>query len=471
MATEQLRKSSEAQPGSAPHPGRVLVADDQRDVLEALRLLLKSEGYQIETVTSPVRLFETAETREFDVILLDLNYTRDTTSGQEGLDLLARLQLLDSTIPVVVMTAWGSVEVAVEAMRRGARDFIQKPWENERLLSIIRTQIELGRALRKGQRLEAENQLLRNENQFHSGGMIAESPAMQPVLQIISRVGPSDANVLITGENGTGKGVVARVLHAASLRASRPLVTVNVGGLSEGVFESELFGHIKGAFTDAKTDRVGRFELADSGTLFLDEIANVPLPQQTKLLRVLETGEFERVGSSRTRQVNVRIISATNADLGTEVSGNRFRQDLLFRLNTVEIRMPALRDRREDIPLLATHFLKQHSARYRKALAGFDNAAIQALSIHAWPGNVRELDHAIERSVLMAQTTLVRSHDLGLHSGPEGSPRLEDMSLEEVESFLIKKTLARFDGSVSRAAEALGLSRSALYRRLEKFGL
>ena len=471
MATEQLRRSSEAQPGSAPHPGRVLVADDQRDVLEALRLLLKSEGYQIETVTSPVRLLETAETREFDVILLDLNYTRDTTSGQEGLDLLARLQLLDSTLPVVVMTAWGSVEVAVEAMRRGARDFIQKPWENERLLSIIRTQIELGRALRKGQRLEAENQLLRNENQIHSGGMIAESPAMQPVLQIISRVGPSDANVLITGENGTGKGVVARVLHAASLRASRPLVTVNVGGLSEGVFESELFGHIKGAFTDAKTDRVGRFELADSGTLFLDEIANVPLPQQTKLLRVLETGEFERVGSSRTRQVNVRIISATNADLGTEVSGNRFRQDLLFRLNTVEIRMPALRDRREDIPLLAGHFLKQHSARYRKALTGFDSAAIQALSIHPWPGNVRELDHAIERSVLMTQSTLVRSHDLGLHSGPEGSPRLEDMSLEEVESFLIKKTLARFDGSVSRAAEALGLSRSALYRRLEKFGL
>jgi DNA-binding NtrC family response regulator len=470
VATEQLRKTSDAQPLSAPHPGRVLVADDQRDVLEALRLLLKSEGYQIETVTSPVRLLETAESREFDVILLDLNYTRDTTSGQEGLDLLARLQVLDSTLPVVVMTAWGSVEVAVEAMRRGARDFIQKPWENERLLSIIRTQIELGRALRKGQRLEAENQLLRNENQFHPG-MIAESPAMQPVLQIISRVGPSDANVLITGENGTGKGVVARVLHAASLRASRPLVTVNVGGLSEGVFESELFGHIKGAFTDAKTDRVGRFELADSGTLFLDEIANVPLPQQTKLLRVLETGEFERVGSSRTRQVNVRIISATNADLAIEVSGNRFRQDLLFRLNTVEVRMPALRDRREDIPLLAAHFLKQHAARYRKTLAGFDNAAMQALSIHPWPGNVRELDHSIERSVLMAQGTLVKSGDLGLHSGPEGSPRLEEMSLEEVESFLIKKTLARFDGSVSRAAEALGLSRSALYRRLEKFGL
>jgi len=360
-----MHQPAEAPPQPGAHPGRVLVADDQRDVLEAVRLLLKSEGYQIETVTSPPRLIEAAETREFDVILLDLNYTRDTTSGQEGLDLLAKLQALDSTLPVVVMTAWGSVEVAVEAMRRGARDFIQKPWENERLLSIVRTQIELGRALRRGQRLEAENQLLRGDNQLYPR-MIAESPAMQPVLQIISRVGPSDANVLITGENGTGKGVVARVLHSASLRALRSLVTVNVGGLSEGVFESELFGHIKGAFTDAKTDRVGRFELADNGTLFLDEIANVPLAQQTKLLRVLETGEFERVGSSRTRQVNVRIISATNADLATEVAQTRFRQDLLFRLNTVEIKMPSLRERRADIPLLAAHFLKQQIKEQRR---------------------------------------------------------------------------------------------------------
>jgi len=465
-----MHQPAEAPPQPGAHPGRVLVADDQRDVLEAVRLLLKSEGYQIETVTSPPRLIEAAETREFDVILLDLNYTRDTTSGQEGLDLLAKLQALDSTLPVVVMTAWGSVEVAVEAMRRGARDFIQKPWENERLLSIVRTQIELGRALRRGQRLEAENQLLRGDNQLYPR-MIAESPAMQPVLQIISRVGPSDANVLITGENGTGKGVVARVLHSASLRALRSLVTVNVGGLSEGVFESELFGHIKGAFTDAKTDRVGRFELADNGTLFLDEIANVPLAQQTKLLRVLETGEFERVGSSRTRQVNVRIISATNADLATEVAQTRFRQDLLFRLNTVEIKMPSLRERRADIPLLAAHFLKQHSARYRKSMTGFDSAALQLLTSHQWPGNVRELDHAIERAVLMTQGNLVKASDLGLNAGHEGSPKLEDMSLEEVESLLIRKTLARFDGSVSRAAEALGLSRSALYRRIEKFGL
>jgi DNA-binding NtrC family response regulator len=447
---------------------RVLIADDQQDVIEALRLLLKSEGFHIESATSPDQIMSSIESRDFDVALIDLNYTRDTTSGQEGLDLLMRMHAVDSTLPVVVMTAWGSVDVAVEAMRRGARDFVQKPWENERLLSILWTQAELSKALRKGQRLEAENQLLRNQT---SANLIAESPMMQPILQIIARVGPSDANVLITGENGTGKGVIAQVLHSISHRATKPLVTVNAGGLSEGVFESELFGHIKGAFTDAKTDRVGRFELADEGTLFLDEIANISLPQQAKLLRVLETGEFERVGSSKTRKVNVRIISATNADLHAEVTAGRFRQDLLFRLNTVEIRLPALRDRKEDIPLLARHFLKQHSERYRKLVTTFDGAAMQALTDHPWPGNVRELDHAIERSVLMAQGTIVKASDLGLYQSPESSVRLEDMSLEEVECYLIKKTLARFDGNVSKAAEALGLSRSALYRRLEKFGL
>ncbi|HEX9001828.1 MAG TPA: sigma-54 dependent transcriptional regulator, partial [Blastocatellia bacterium] len=402
---------------------RVLIADDQPDVLEALRLLLKSEGFQIETAASPTQILTSIETRDFDVVLIDLNYTRDTTSGQEGLDLLTQIQALDSALPVVVMTAWGSVDLAVEAMRRGARDFVQKPWENERLISILRTQIELGQALRKGQRLEAENQLLRSE---HRSKLIAESPAMQPVLQVIARVGPSDANVMITGENGTGKGVVASVLHSISHRSNKPLVTVNVGGLSEGVFESELFGHIKGAYTDAKTDRVGRFELADEGTLFLDEIANISLPQQAKLLRVLETGEFERVGSSKTRKVNVRIISATNADLNSDVSSGRFRQDLLFRLNTVEIRLPALRDRREDIPLLTRHFLRQHAARYRKLVTDFDQAAMKVLEAHQWPGNVRELDHAIERAVLMAQGTIVKASDLGLYQAAESSARMED---------------------------------------------
>ena len=448
---------------------RILIADDQPDVLEALRLLLKAEEYEIQSVNSPAEVLRALEARDYDVLLMDLNYARDTTSGQEGLDLLSRIQALDSTLPIVVMTAWGSVGVAVEAMRRGARDFIQKPWDNARLLSILRTQTELGHVLRKEQRLEAENKLLRDGEDRPL--LIAESPAMKPVLELINRVGPSDANVLITGENGTGKEVVARTLHALSGRAARPLVTVNAGALSEGVFESELFGHVKGAFTDAKADRVGRFELADGGTLLLDEIGNVPLNLQTKLLRVLETGEFERVGSSKTRRTNARVLSATNADLHKAVEEGRFRQDLLFRLNTVEIHLPPLRERREDIPLLANFFLRQHSRHYGKKVAGFDESAMAALQDYSWPGNIRELNHVTERAILMAQGETVEAPDLGLKREREGSRRLEEMSLEEVESFLIRKALARFGGNVNQAADALGLSRSALYRRLQKYGL
>jgi DNA-binding NtrC family response regulator len=447
---------------------KILIADDQQDVLEALRLLLKTEGFEIETALSPAEVMQAVERQDFDVTLLDLNYARDTTSGREGLDLLAQLQQMDNTLPVVVMTAWSSVDLAVEAIKRGARDFIQKPWDNARLLTILKTQAELGQALRKGQRLEAENRLLRDTSRPM---LIAESAAMKPVLQVINRVAASDANVLITGENGTGKGVIARTLHALSSRAGKPLVTVNIGGISEGVFESEMFGHIKGAFTDAKSDRVGRFELAENGTLFLDEIANLPLTQQPKLLRVLETGEFERVGSSKTRKTNARIISATNADINKEVDEGRFRQDLLFRLNTVEVALPPLRQRREDVPLLALYFLEQHSHRYRKTLTGFTEAATQALLKHSYPGNVRELDHAIERAVLMSQGELIEGSDLGFQRGREASRRLEDMSLEEVEAFLIQRTLAECDGNVSRAAEKLGLSRSALYRRLQRYGL
>jgi DNA-binding NtrC family response regulator len=450
---------------------RVLIADDQPDVLEALRLLLKAEGYQIESASSPAAIIDALDARDFDAVLMDLNYTRDTTSGEEGLELVTRIHAMDANLPLVVMTAWGSIELAVEAMRRGARDFVQKPWENPRLVTIVNTQVELGRSLRKEQRLEAENKLLRAEGR---PAMIAESPAMQPILQLIARVGPSDANVLITGEHGTGKEVVARTLHATSNRASKPMVTVNVGGLAEGVFESEMFGHVKGAFTDAKTDRVGRFDLADGGTLFLDEIANVPLNQQAKLLRVLETGELERVGSSKTHRVDVRILSATNANLAEEVAAGRFRGDLLFRLNTIEIHLPPLRDRREDVAPLATFFLNLQTKRYRKQLNGFDSAAMQMLREHAWPGNVRELDHTIERAVLMAQKNVIVPADLGLASSgnsPLQSNRLEDMSMEEVESFLIRKTLTRFGNNVSQAANALGLSRSALYRRMQRYGI
>jgi len=447
---------------------RILIADDQPDVLEALRLLLKGEGMEAETASSPAAVVAALDTGEFDAVLMDLNYARDTTSGQEGLDLLGRIQEIDPMLPVVVMTAWGTVEVAVEAMRRGARDFVQKPWENARLLATLRTQVALGRALRKGQRLEAENRILRHESADAS--VIAESAAMRPVLELVARVGPSDANVLITGENGTGKGVIARALHSASPRSSRPLVSLNAGGISEGVFESELFGHVKGAFTDARADRVGRFELADGGTLFLDEIANVPASQQAKLLRVLETGEFERLGSSRTRKVDVRILTATNANLHAEVAAGRLRQDLLFRLNTIEIHVPPLRERREDIPALAQYFLQQHAQRYRKGALGFDAAALRALLEHPWPGNVRELDHAIERAALLARSETVQAGDLGLRRDGETRMPLEEMSLEDVEGVLVQKAMARFGGNVSHAARALGLSRSALYRRLEKHG-
>jgi DNA-binding NtrC family response regulator len=461
MALKSKMNSIESQP-------HILIADDQPDVLTALRLLLKSEGYQIYEAQTPQAAAKAIEERDFDAALVDMNYSRDTTSGEEGLNLLRQLRGLDETLPIVAITGFGSIELAVEAMKRGARDFIQKPWENTRLLTVLKTQIELGRALRDGRRLQAVNQILRGEK---SSALIASSPAMRPVLDAIERIGPSDANVLILGENGTGKGVAARALHAVSARASKPLITVNVGGLSEGVFASELFGHVKGAFTDAKSDRVGRFELADGGTLFLDEIANAPFGEQAKLLRVLETGEFERVGSSKTRSANVRVLSATNSNLQTEVSEGRFRQDLLFRLNTVEIVLPPLRERPEDISLLALHFLKRYAKQYRKPIELIQENALDAMKKYPWPGNVRELDHTIERAVLMAKKDYIQTADLALRGESVGERSLLDMSLEEVECCLIKKTLARCGGNVSQAAKSLGMSRPAIYRRMEKYGI
>ena len=450
-------------------PYKLLIADDQPQILEALRLLLKPEGYQLEMVRTPALLIEALAHESFDGVLIDLNYTRDTTSGQEGMDLVGRIKEIDPQLPVVVMTAWGNIDLAVEAMRRGASDFIQKPWENPRLLSILRTQMELHRSQRRTQWLEAENRILRAPG---APDFIATAASMRQVLETMSRVGPSDANVLITGEHGTGKEVVAQLLHRLSARASRTLVAVNTGALPEGTFESELFGHVKGAFTDARTDRIGRFELANGGTLFLDEIANIPIRQQAKILRVLETGELERVGSSRTQQVDVRIVSATNANLRQDCAEGRFREDLLFRLNTVEICLPPLRERKEDIPALAGHFLARHATRYRRSIQGLEPAALQLMLQYAWPGNVRELDHTIERAVLMARGERIDAPDLALHTQrTAGATTMDDMSLEAVEAILIRKALARVGGNVSQAAEALGLSRGALYRRIEKYGL
>jgi len=420
------------------------------------------------TAASPGDLVVALEKSDFDVALIDLNYTRDTTSGQEGLELLDRIKAIDPTLPVLVMTGWSSIAGAVDAMRHGARDYIEKPWDDDKLLAAVHTQLELRRALRRSRRLQEENARLHRRD---LPTFIAEAPSMKAVRETIDRVAASDAAVLITGEHGTGKEVVASLLHRLSDRASKPLVTMNAGGLSEGVAESELFGHVKGAFTDARADRIGCFELADEGTLFLDEIANMPIKLQPKLLRVLQTGEVQKVGSSRVTYVNVRVISATNADLAAEIAAGRFRDDLFYRLNTVVIHLPALRERREDIRPLAEHYLATYAERYRRSFDGFDRSARQALDTHLWPGNVRELGHAIERAVLMARAPQISAADLGVQgqSAPATTP--DEVTLEQAEKIFIQKVLARHSGDVRKAAEQLGMSRSALYRRLQQFGL
>lgn len=448
-------------------PSRLLIVDDQRDVLTALRLALSREAIEVVTASSAAGALAAAAAEQFDAALIDLNYERDTTSGVEGLHLLERLRQSDPSLPIIVMTAWASVELAVRAMRAGARDFIEKPWDNARLLAVVRNQLELGRALRSSRRLEAENALLRAGGQTQ---MIGASPAMQEVLAVAQRVARSDAPVLITGENGTGKTLLARLIHQWSSR-ERSLIEVNVGALPEGVFESEMFGHVRGAFTDARGERVGRVELADGGSLFLDEIGNLPLSQQSKLLRVLESGEFEPVGSSRTRKASVRLIAATNADLHRLVEEGRFRQDLLFRINTIELRIPPLRERKADIAALALAALAGASQRYGRVLRDFEPEAMRALQSYTWPGNIRELRNVIERAALLAHTDVISVADLRLAPVSSDPPALEDMSLEEAERTLIRAALKRHRGNVVEAAEALGLSRSAMYRRMEKLGI
>jgi len=457
---------TESRPQDSP---RVIVADDQQDVLTALRLLLKNDGMQVTIVSSPAGLLEAVRSEAFDVAIIDLNYARDTTSGREGLDLLPQIHATDPSLPVIVMTAWGTIDVAVEAMRRGARDFLEKPWDNHRVLTLVRNQVSYSREVRNGRRLEAENQLLRAAT---DEDFIAEAPAMRAVLDTLERIAPSDASVLITGENGTGKGLIARLIHNLSRRAPKPFISVNMGSIPETVFESEMMGHVRGAFTDAKADRVGRYELADGGTLFMDEIGNVPISQQAKLLRIIESGEFERVGSSRTQRANVRIVTATNANLPELVAQGRFRQDLLFRLNTIEVRLPPLRERREDIVPIAYRRLAAIAAKYGRRIEAFDDSALQVLRTYSWPGNVRELGNVIERAVLMARGTTITATDLrvDLHA-PASTPSIEAMSLEDAERLLIRTALRRADGNVNAAAEALGLSRSAMYRRLEKLGV
>jgi DNA-binding NtrC family response regulator len=446
---------------------RVLIADDAADILEALRLVLKGAGFAVIQASSPAAVEAAVVKEDLDVALLDMNYARDTTSGAEGLALVARVRALAPELPIVVMTAWGSIAGAVEAMKRGARDFVEKPWQNERLLSILRVQVELGSAARRTARLAAQST---REQERSLPELVAVSQAMVPVRRLLEKIAASDANVLVTGEHGTGKEVVARWIHAASTRADRPFVPVNAGALADGVFESELFGHVKGAFTDAKSDRIGCFELADGGTLFLDEIGTMPLGQQAKLLRVLQSGELSPVGSSRTRRVDVRVVAATNIDVPREVERGAFREDLLYRLNTVEVHLPPLRERPEDIVALSGHFLERKAARYGKVIAGFEPDALSALMTHAWPGNVRELEHVVERAVVLASGSAVQVADLSLRRPLTEAPAIERMTLADAEAHLVRRALER-TGSVVAAAEALGLSRSALYRRLSALGI
>jgi DNA-binding NtrC family response regulator len=447
---------------------RILVADDQGDVRDALRLLLKSAGFSAVQASSPAGVEATVASDEIDLALLDMNYARDTTSGKEGLDLISRVRALDPDLPIVVMTAWGTVAGAVEAIKRGASDYVEKPWDNQRLIAQLELQLKLRNSVKQAQRLTA--QAVR-EHERGLPALISSSAAMSQVRQLMGRVAGSDASVLITGEHGTGKDVVARWIHAASPRSARAFVPVNASALADGVFESELFGHVKGAFTDAKQDRVGCFELADGGTLFLDEIGSMPQTQQAKLLRVLQSGEFQPVGSSRTRHAEVRVLAATNADIAQEVRRGAFREDLLYRLNTVEIHLPPLRDRREDVAALAEHFLSTKANRYQKQISGFSPEALGLLLAHSWPGNVRELEHVVERAVVLAEGVAIEARDLNLQRFAGGSAEVERMTLADAEAHLIRKALARTAGNVVTAAEQLGLSRSALYRRLQALGI
>ncbi len=448
---------------------KVLVADDQRDVTRAIQLLLRGEGFDVDGAESPETVVAAVQDKNYDVVLIDLNYTRDTTSGKEGLALLDKLQSLDPHLRVVVMTAWSTVELAVTALQRGAADFVEKPWKNSRLLTILRNQTELGGALRDQRRSRATGH---RQVEDAAEELIAEAPAMLQVLEVVARVAPSDANVLITGDNGTGKTLISRQIHLLSECSHGPFVVVNMGGLAGGVFESEMFGHVKGAFTDAREERIGRIEMAHGGTLFLDEIGTMPMEQQTKLLHVIETGRFEPVGASRSRVSEVRLITATNADLKQAVADGRFRKDLYFRLNTVEIELPKLTERAEDIKPLAQHFLARHNARYGRPDLSFSTAALTLLSRYPWPGNVRELDHIVERAVLLAGDSAIEPVDLGLESdGGVLAAQLPLMTIEAAEEKLILNAISHFDGNVVKAAKVLGLSRSALYRRMEKIGL
>jgi two-component system, NtrC family, response regulator HydG len=453
--------------------GTILVVDDNPDVLFAADLLLADQGGTVSTITDPNELPHLLKRQRFDLILLDMNYTRDVTSGQEGFDWLAQILEIDPTAVVILITAYADFEMAVRAIKAGATDFIVKPWQNEKLLATASSALALSHSKREAASLRSRQQQMSDDLDRPFLDFVGQSTAIEQVRTIVNKVAATDANVLITGANGTGKELVARALHRQSKRSREAFISVDMGALSENLFESELFGHVKGAFTDAREDRAGRFELADGGTLLLDEIGNLNLQLQAKLLTVLQSRQVTRVGSSSPRDVNIRLICATNLSLPDMVERGQFRQDLLYRVNTVEIPIPPLRERREDIPLLAHHFLNNYARKYRKELRGINAAALNKLSAYHWPGNVRELQHAIERAVIMSGTSALVPNDFFFPAKVRARNQLplDTYNLIEIEGIVIRNAMAQFGGNISKVAGELGMSRPALYRRLERYGL
>ncbi len=453
--------------------GKILAVDDNEDILFALKLLLKQHVEVITTVNDPERIPKVLTEEDFDVILLDMNFTKDAISGQEGFDWLAKIMEIEPDAVVCFITAYGDAEKAVKAIKAGATDFILKPWQNEKLLATISSSVKLKRSRKEASGLRSKQQEISAvyDQPFHE--FIGNSLEMQKVFNTVTKVAATDANILILGENGTGKELVARALHRNSFRKDEVFISVDLGSIAETLFESELFGHEKGAFTDAKKMKQGRFEIAHGGTLFLDEIGNLSMPMQTKLLTVIERREVIRVGNNRPIQVEVRLICATNIDIHDMVQENKFRQDLLYRINTVEIHLPPLRDRTGDIPLLVDHFLKIYSKKYKKNIKGISSNAIKTLNQYHWPGNVRELQHAIERAIIMSDGTQLEGEDF-LLSAPNkkfGELELETYNLEDIEKSIINKVLKQHQGNITQAASDLGLTRTSLYRRMEKYDI
>ena len=453
--------------------GKLLIVDDDEDVLTAARLFLKQHVASVHTEKNPEKIPFLLTNESYDVILLDMNYTRDATSGKEGFHWLNKIMEIDPSAVVILITAYGDIDMAVRAIKEGAMDFITKPWQNEKLLATVNAALNLRRSRIQVTSLRQQQQQLSADldQPFHD--MIGTSPAMREVFGIIEKVAKTDANILIIGENGTGKELVARAIHRQSERANEVFISVDMGSITETLFESEMFGHVKGAFTDAKQDKPGRFEVASGGTLFLDEIGNISLQQQSKLLTVLQNREVYRVGSNTPRPIDIRLLCATNMPIHEMVDKNKFRQDLLYRINTVEIHVPPLRERVEDIPLMVEHFISLYSQRYRKNIKRCDPAALKKLEKYSWPGNIRELQHAVERAIIMSDTEVLQPHDFLLQRSDhaENGTHAQSFKLDDVEKITILKAIDKHEGNISKAAKELGLTRASLYRRLEKYGL